>query len=193
MSMKTIVIPGSNRSGSFNGRLADCAALELARQGAEVTRISLVDYPLPILDEDLMNEKGIPEPALKLARLIARHDGVFLCCPEYNSSITPLLKNMIDWTSLVSSDQGRAFRAWEGRYVALGSASNGQLAGIRGLYHVRSILMNVGAQVVSQQCSVSQASTAFNADGTLKNDQAAEKMVAACTALIDHCRLITLR
>ena len=54
---KILVFAGSLRSGAFSGRTADVAQKELAMQGAEVTRISLADYPLPILDEDLEKEK----------------------------------------------------------------------------------------------------------------------------------------
>jgi hypothetical protein len=86
--------------------VADCAQKELAMQGAEVTRISLADYPLPIMDEDLEREKGIPENAYKLARLFASHDALLICTPEYNGSIPPLLKNTIDWVSRISKDNG---------------------------------------------------------------------------------------
>ncbi len=186
MIPKILVIPGSNRSGSFNAALAAAVSVELARQGADVTRVSLVDYPLPLVDEDLKNQSGIPENAMKLGRLIAAQDGVFLCCPEYNSSIPPLLKNMIDWVSLIARDGDKPFKPWKGRFVALGSASNGRFAGIRGLYHVRSVMMNVGTQVISEQCSVGAAATAFDADGRLKDERTTAMMASACTSLIAH-------
>ena len=98
---KILVFAGSIRTGAYSGRTADVAQKELAMQGAEVTRISLADYPLPIMDEDLEKEKGVPENAVKLARLIAAHDGLLIATPEYNGSIPPLLKNTIDWVSRV--------------------------------------------------------------------------------------------
>ncbi|MCY0149134.1 NAD(P)H-dependent oxidoreductase [Hoeflea sp. G2-23] len=188
-----LVIPGSNRSGSFNASLAAAVSVELAHQGADVTRISLVDYPLPLVDEDLKNQSGIPDNALKLGRLIAAQDGVFLCCPEYNSSIPPLLKNMIDWVSLIARDGDKPFKPWKGRFVALGSASNGRFAGIRGLYHVRSVMMNVGTQVISEQCSVGGAANAFDADGRLKDERTAAMMASTCTSLIAHCTMMNSR
>ncbi len=191
MTPRILVLPGSNRNGSFNVSLAAVVALELANQGADVTRISLADYPLPIVDENLKNESGIPENAMKLARLIAAHQGVFLCCPEYNSSIPPLLKNMIDWISLVSKDGDKPLKAWSGRYVALGSASNGKLGGIRGLYHVRSVMVNVGTQVISEQCAVSAAADAFEADGRLKDERSNTMLVNTCKSLIRHCVMMT--
>ena len=99
MAPKILVFAGSIRTGAWSGRTADAAMKELALQGAEVTRISLADYPLPIMDEDLEAQKGIPENAVKLARLIAHHDGVLVATPEYNGSISSVLKNAIDWAS----------------------------------------------------------------------------------------------
>lgn len=193
MIPRILVVPGSNRSGSFNASLAAAASVELASQGADVTRISLADYPLPIVDEDLKNQSGIPDNAMKLGRLIAAQDGVFLCCPEYNSSIPPLLKNMIDWVSLISRDGDRPFKPWAGRYVALGSASNGKFAGIRGLNHVRTVMMNVGTQVISEQCSVGGAADAFDEDGRLKDDRTNSMLAAACKSLIAHCVMMNSR
>tara|TARA_R110002020_G_scaffold255539_1_gene469297 strand:- start:689 stop:1270 length:582 start_codon:yes stop_codon:yes gene_type:complete len=193
MNPKILVIPGSNRSGSFNASLAAAASVELARQGADVSRISLIDYPLPIVDADLKARSGIPDNAMKLGRLIAAQDGVFLCCPEYNSSIPPLLKNMIDWVSLISKDGDRPFKPWAGRFVALGSASDGKFAGIRGLYHVRSVMMNVGTQVISEQCSVGLAADAFDEDGRLKDERTQTMLVNACKSLLTHCVLMNSR
>jgi len=191
MTPRILVLPGSNRSGSFNASLAAAASVELAGQGADVSRISLVDYPLPLVDENLKNDTGVPENAFKLGRLIAAHDGVFLCCPEYNSSIPPLLKNMIDWVSLITKDGDRRFKPWAGRYVALGSASNGKLGGIRGLYHVRSVMVNVGTQVISEQCAVSGAAEAFDADGRLKDERTSAMLANTCKSLIRHCAMMS--
>lgn len=189
MTSRILVLPGSNRTGSFNAALAAAVSVELAQQGADVTRISLIDYPLPLVDEDLKNESGIPENAMKLGRLIAAHDGVFLCCPEYNSSIPPLLKNMIDWVSMISRDGDKPLKPWAGRYVALGSASNGKFAGIRGLYHVRSVMMNVGAQVITEQCSVGGAASAFDEAGRLSDERTHAMLAGSCRSLIAHCAM----
>ena len=99
---RILVFAGSIRTGAYSGKTADCAQKELALQGADVTRISLADYPLPIMDRTSRREKGIPENAFKLARLFAAHDAVLICTPEYNGSIPPLLKNTIDWVSRVT-------------------------------------------------------------------------------------------
>ena len=98
---KVLVIAGSVRARSYNGRLAALATRELTLAGAEVTCISLLDYPLPIYDADAAERSGPPPNALKLKQLLVAHQGVFIASPEYNASITPLTKNTIDWISVV--------------------------------------------------------------------------------------------
>src|SRR5690348_3026537 len=96
---KILVIPGSLRTGSHNLKLAMAAAYEVARSGADVSRISLADFPMPIYDGDLQGRSGIPASAVNLKRMIGAHHGVLIVTPEYNASIPPLLKNAIDWVS----------------------------------------------------------------------------------------------
>ena len=188
MTPSILVVAGSTRSGSINGKLADAAQLTLAQFGGDVTRISLLDYPLPLVNEDLKKQKGIPENAMKLGRMIAAHDGLFIASPEYNASIAPLLKNAIDWVSLIARDGEKPFKAWNGRYIALGSASNGRLGGIRSLNHLRSVMMAVGTQIITKQCSVSDAAAAFDEDGRLTDERTAGILNRTCKSLIDHCK-----
>ena len=99
--VKILIIPGSLRNGSRNVRLAGAAMAELVEAGAEVSRISLADFPLPIYDGDLEARSGVPAEAVNLKRLIGIHHGVLLVSPEYNSSPPPLLKNALDWVTRV--------------------------------------------------------------------------------------------
>src|ERR1700724_4900943 len=96
---KILVIPGPLRTGSHNARLAALATKELALAEAEVTRISLQDYPLPLFDADLAAGSGLAPVAVQLKRMVMAHQGVFIASPEYSASVTPLLKNAIDWIS----------------------------------------------------------------------------------------------
>ena len=102
---KILIIPGSLRTGSHNARLAALAAKELTLAEAEVTRISLEDYPLPLFDADLAASSGMPAAALRLKAMLMAHQGVFITSPEYSASVTPLLKNAIDWVSRVRDGQ----------------------------------------------------------------------------------------
>ncbi|HMQ58925.1 MAG TPA: NAD(P)H-dependent oxidoreductase [Rhizobiaceae bacterium] len=186
MTANILVIAGSLRDGSFNISLANAAQTELTRLGAQVTRVDLAQYPLPLMDENLEARSGAPEAAIKLAEIIASHDGLFIASPEYNASIPPLVKNTIDWVSRVKTDDGKPVSAFRGLTVALGAASDGALGGIRCLYHLRAVLMNVGAQIVTEQCAVSRAASGFAEDGSLKDDRQAAMLRSACQALLEH-------
>src|ERR1044071_9433813 len=121
---KILVFPGSIRTGSFNARLAALAAKELALAGAEGTRISLEDYPMPIYAGDGETKTGAPVHARSLKDMMAAHQGVFIASPEYNASVTPLLKNTIDWISRVRTRDEPPLAAFRRRVFALGGASN---------------------------------------------------------------------
>jgi NAD(P)H-dependent FMN reductase len=190
---KILVFAGSLRTGAFSIRTADAAMKELALQGADVTRISLGDYPLPIMDQNLESEKGVPENALKLARQIADHDGLLIASPEYNASIPALLKNTLDWVSRVRRDGARPFKPFENKVAALCSSSDGAFAGVRGLYHLRAVLMANQVDVISPQCSVGKASEAFDEDGQFREERLRHQMETVCRTLIERAAMMSTR
>ncbi|TPK95493.1 MULTISPECIES: NADPH-dependent FMN reductase [unclassified Mesorhizobium] len=190
---RILVFAGSVRTGAFSGRTADAAQKELAMQGAEVTRISLGDYPLPIMDEDLEKEKGIPENAVKLGRQIAAHDGLLIATPEYNGSIPPLLKNSIDWVSRIRREGSRTFRPLAGKPVGLCSSSGGKFAGIRCINHLRAVLVRCQMEVITPECSVSEADTAFAEDGQFRDARLHQSMERLCRTLIETSRMLSTR
>jgi len=193
MAARILVFAGSVRSNAYSGKVADAAMKELAQQGAEVARLSLADYPLPIMDEDHERERGIPESAVQLARQIAGHDAVLICTPEYNGSVPPLLKNAIDWVSRVKSDGSRALRPYPGKVVGVCSSSNGHFAGIRAANHLRAILAHIGMEVVSAQVSVPNAADAFDADGAFRDERLSKGMKRLCESLVEHARAFSIR
>ena len=179
-----LVFAGSTRKHAYSGQLANAAVQELTRQGAEVTLISLKDYPLPIMDQDLEEEDGIPDNAYRLARLFVANQGLLIASPEYNSSIPPLLKNTLDWVSRINEDGGKPLNPTSHLTVALCSSSPGGFGGMRGLYHLRSVIMNLNAQIISEQCSVAHAHQAFNEDGALRDERSAQTLARVCRSLI---------
>jgi len=193
MIPRILVFAGSIRTGAFSGRTADAAQKELALQGADVTRISLADYPMPIVDQDLEAAEGVPQNAVRLGRQIAAHDGILICSPEYNSSIPPLLKNAIDWVSRIRRDGDRAFRPYQGKIAALCSSSDGNFAGMRGLYHLRAVLMSCQVEVITPQCSVARAADAFDTDGNFKEERLRKSMAQVAGTLIERARLLSSR
>lgn len=158
---------GSLRKDSYNKKLVKIAALGAEEAGAKVTYIDLKDYPLPLYDGDIEATQGIPENALKLKKLMLEHDGFLIACPEYNSSIPAVLKNVIDWVSRPSSKDEVYLCAFIDKIVMLMSASPGPLGGIRGLVHVRSIFSNIYSIVLPQQKCIYQAESAFDSAGNL--------------------------
>ncbi len=183
---RILAFAGSLRKGSFNKALLK-VAVEGARQaGADVTVIDLADYPMPVLNQDDEAENGKPEAAKQLKALMIEHDGFLIACPEYNSSITGALKNVIDWTS--RPDDGDApggLAAYKGKVVTLMAASPGALGGLRGLVHVRAILGNIGCIVLPDQVAVPKAHEAFKDDGTLSNERQQASVLALGTTLAE--------
>lgn len=182
---KILAFAGSARKDSWNKKLVKIAASGARAAGAEVTLIDLHDFPMPLYDGDLESEDGVPANALKLRELMLSHQGLLLASPEYNSSISPLLKNAIDWTSRpVDGSPGLA--PYSGKVAALLSASPGGFGGLRGLVHVRAILGNIGVLVLPEQLAVGMAHEAFAADGTMTNpkQQAAVEELGANLATL---------
>jgi NAD(P)H-dependent FMN reductase len=185
---KILVIPGSLRTGSHNARLAALATKELALAEAEVTRISLADYPLPLFDADLVAESGLPAAAVQLKRMVMAHQGVFITSPEYSASVTPLVKNTIDWISRGGArDRGEQnYTAFKGRVFAIGAASSGSGGGMRSLMALRQILeLGCGALVIPEQIAVPRADQAFDDMDNLKDEVLAAALKVAVRRLVE--------
>jgi chromate reductase, NAD(P)H dehydrogenase (quinone) len=183
---KILVMVGSLRAGSHNGRLAALVTKELVLAQAEVTRISLADYPLPLLDADLFAASGPPDHAVKLKRMLAAHHGVFIASPEYSASVTPLLKNAIDWVTRVREGDEPAYAAFKGRVFALGCAVPAAAGGVRALMALRQILeLGCGALVLPEQISVGRAEEAFDDMDNLKDEALATALKAMVRRLIE--------
>ena len=183
--LKILVIPGSLRSGSHNAKLALVAASEFARAGADVTRISLADYPLPIYDGDLQAKSGVPKNAVNLKRMMAAHHGVVIVTPEYNSSIPALVKNTIDWITRVQDPHESRGRVFREKPFAIAAASEGRLGGTRALAALRLILSACHATVVPNQLALSFADQAYDDMDRLKKEADIEALNALVTQLIE--------
>jgi chromate reductase len=189
---RILVFAGSIRTGSFNARLAALAAKELALAGAEVTHISLQDYPLPIYDGDLEANSGAPANAIKLKQMMMAHQGVFLASPEYNASVTPLLKNTLDWISRAREGKETPLAAYKNRVFALGAASGRVHGGVHSLLALRQVLeIGCGALVLPEQIAMGRAAEAYDDMDHLKDERTAEHLRAVVRRLIDMARQFT--
>jgi NAD(P)H-dependent FMN reductase len=169
---------GSVRKDSVNKKLIRLAAAAAEKAGAAVTLIDLRDYPMPLYDGDQEAREGVPETAQRLRRLLIEQDGLLIASPEYNSSVSPLLKNTIDWVTRGGKTLQEALAPFQDKVVGLYSASPGGLGGLRGLVHVRSILSSIGAFVLPDQVTIASAFEAFDEAGKLKDDALSRRVEA---------------
>jgi chromate reductase len=184
-ALKILVIPGSLRTGSLNAKLAAAVTHELVQTGAEVTRISLADFPLPIYDGDLQAKSGVPKNAVNLKRMMGSHHGVLIVTPEYNSSVPALVKNTIDWISRVQDTHETRGQVFRDRAFAIAAASGGRLGGTRALAALRLILTACHATVVPNQLALSFADEAYDDTDRLKHASDIEAMGAMVRQLIE--------
>ena len=170
MTIKILAFAGSARTDSFNKKLVKIAADGARAAGAEVTYVDFKDLPMPLYDEDLEAAEGLPKTVIQFKVLLKEHQGFLIASPEYNSSISPLLKNAIDWASRPAPDEA-PLACFRDKVAVLMAASPGGLGGLRGLIHVRSILQNIGVLVLPDQKAISNAYQAFDQTGNLKDEK----------------------
>lgn len=185
---RILVFAGSARAASVNKKLAAVAAGMAREAGAEVTHVDMADHRLPLYDGDLEAEVGLPPEVAALKQTFAAQDGLIVVAPEYNGSITPLLKNTIDWVSRAGGESANCL-AFRGRVAGLLSASPGSLGGMRGLVHVRQILAGIGMHLVPGQFAL-KARDAFDDAGNLVNESDIGATRAVVDATIDLARRV---
>ena len=184
-ALKILVIPGSLRTGSLNAKLAGTIAHALGVAGADVTRISLSDFPLPIYDGDLQAKSGIPKNAVNLKRMMGSHQGILIVTPEYNSSVPALVKNTVDWVSRVQDPHETRGQVFRDRAFAIAAASGNRLGGARALSALRLILTACHAMVVPNQLALPFAEEAYDDKDRLKHTNDIEALGAMVRQLIE--------
>lgn len=183
---KILCLSGSTRGGSFNTRLAALVKKKLALANVSVTQISLADYALPLFDADEEATSSLPQNAQALYDLFATHHGIFIACPEYNASITPLFKNTLDWVSRVKHADHPTYHAFRNRVFALGSASPGGFGGYRGLLAVRHVIeIGLGGHVLAEQVSVPRSDATFTDSGDISDEMIADTLDNVLRRLVE--------
>ena len=137
--MSILFIGGSRRKESINAKLKHRLVQVAEKHTFDFELLDADALDAPIYHGDHEQAEGVPKAMQQLAKAVAAADKVVLVSPEYNASVSPLIKNAIDWTSRVDG------QVWKGKKVLLAAASPGGLGGIRGLSHFRDILGNVQA------------------------------------------------
>ncbi|MFL5167214.1 MAG: NADPH-dependent FMN reductase [Microvirga sp.] len=174
--MNVIGISGSLRKGSFN-TAALRAAQGLAPEGMTIERAEIGD--LPLYNDDV-RAAGFPPPAERLRAQLAAADAILLVTPEYNYSISGVLKNAIDWASRPPS------QPFEAKPVAIMGASPGLFGSARAQYHLRQMLIFLNAMPLNRpEVMIGQAQNKFDADGNLTDEPTREFVRKLLVALRD--------
>lgn len=172
---RILAFAGSSRRESWNRKVLEVAVAGARDAHAVVTVVNLADYSMPIYNADWHEEHGVPPAMRELRALMMASNGLLIASPEYNTSITPLLKNTIDWLSQdVDGDSGYA--PFTDKVGGLMGASNGGFGTIRALPHVSHILANLGVLMLPV-VAVPTVSKAFDDTGTtMTNDRLKKRL-----------------
>ena len=188
--VKLLAFSGSTRAGSYNQQLLTDAVTGAREAGAEVNRLDLRAYPVPLYDGDLEAQSGIPENAVKVKNSFMSHDGLLIASPEYNGFFSGVLKNMLDWLSRPVPGEP-SLVALRGKTVAIMSASPGALGGVRGLQHLRLLLSNLQMYVIPMQVTLPFAHKEFGEDGLLTDLAKRKKLQELGKSLVEFTSTLT--
>ncbi len=170
---------GSLRKGSFNRALLR-AAHDLAPKGVTIEIFDLEGISL--FNQDLENR-----PSQKVKEFKARiraADAILIASPEYNYSISGVLKNAIDWASRPYGDN-----AFEGKPAALMSASTGMIGGARGQYHLRQVLVSLNMFPLNRpEVIVCFADKKIDGNGMVTDEETKDRIRKLIVSLVDWAK-----
>lgn len=175
---RILAFAGSARRESLNRKLLAVVVEAVRAAGGEVTVVDLNELALPLYHGDLEDAQGLPAGARTLAELITQHHGLLIASPEYNSQLTPLLKNTLDWCTRGDGDP------FAGKVAAVVSASPGLFGGIRSMTLARQLLTHLGCHVIPAQCVLPQADQAFEAQGALRSERSRRAVQEVAAELV---------
>jgi chromate reductase, NAD(P)H dehydrogenase (quinone) len=171
-TLNVIAFAGSLRVGSYN-KLALKAAMELKPPGMEIEDFDIA--PIPLYNEDV-REKGFPPIVTTFREKIRKADALLMVTPEYNYSVSGVLKNAIDWASR-PPDQ-----PFNDKPAAIMGASGSILGTARAQYHLRQSCVFLNMHPVNKpEVMIAQAHNKFDASGRL-TDETARKLIAELLA-----------
>ena len=175
-------ISGSLRKGSYNTSALK-AAVDLVSKDARIMIFNLGD--LPFFNKDL--ERNLPASIRAFKETIEKSDALFFVTPEYNYSISGVLKNAIEWGSRPSGEN-----SWEGKPAAIMGASSGPRGTARAQLHLRQIFVDLGIiAVVETEVLIGNAAQKFDKDGNLIDDDTKERIRKLLVALVNVTRKLS--
>ena len=168
--LRILAFAGSQRRGSFNDLLVRAAARGAVGEGVAITHLDWREHAMPLYDPDLEKASGLPSEVLRFKALLRDHHGFLVGAPEYNGSLTPLLKNAIDWATRPAPGEA-SMACFKHKVVGLLSTSPGVFGGVVGLAQVRAILTRLGSFVIPEQFPVGEAGKLFDEAGAMRDDK----------------------
>jgi chromate reductase len=158
---------GSLRKGSYNKALLR-AASELMPKSAKLEIFDLEG--IPPFNQDFETR---PPPIVKEFKAkIRAADAILIATPEHNYSFSAVLKNAMEWASRPYGDN-----AFEGKPVAVMSASIGMLGGARAQYHLRQSFVFLDMHPINKpEVMVAYASQKIDGKGNL-TDETTRKLI----------------
>jgi len=173
-NIKLVAFCGSLRKGSFN-RLALQAFIERLPQGASVETIEIGDWPLYNAD---IQAQGFPAPVQAAQQKMLAADGIVFASPEYNYSVSGVLKNAIDWLSRITP------QPFAGKPMAVFGASGGPLGTARAQYHLRQMMVFLDGRFVNKPEVMIGAAPSKFADGKFTDETGAKLLTDLGAALV---------
>ena len=132
---------------------------------------------IPLYNEDIY-AKGFPSPVADFRARIKAADALLICTPEYNYSVPGVLKNAIDWVSRPPE------QPFDGKPIAIVSASPAFTGGARAQYHLRQIFVYLNPHILNRpEVMISAAHTRFDTKGELTDDKVRDQLRGLLEAL----------
>jgi chromate reductase, NAD(P)H dehydrogenase (quinone) len=178
-SVKFLVFGASMRAGSLNDKLASLAAETVEQKGGTVERARMSDFECPPYDQDVELSSGLPAGARALHDMLQSVDAFVIASPEYNASMSGVLKNAIDWVSRFRP------QPFNGKQALLMAASPSMSGGKVGLWALRVPLEHLGARVYPDMFALAQAHQAFSASGKIADPKLQKWFESTVDCFID--------
>ena len=158
----TIVgLSGSLRKASSNTKLLKYIEKKIKLKDGDI-HLSFGNINLPLYNDDLEKEAGIPETVIKLGETLSRASGIMISTPEYNKGISGALKNSFDWMSRLKPNP------FTSKTIAIVSATDGRSGGERSQYMLRMCLTPFDCKIIqTPEVLIGHSSRAFNEAGDL--------------------------
>lgn len=164
--MKILTFAGALRKDSLNKKVCQNVMNYIHEQKlAEVEFVDLQALQIPVYDGDVETLQGLPEGVQKLCAKIREAGALIISSPEYNGSISGVMKNALDWVSREKTV------SIAGKHILLCAASPGALGGVRGLWHTRVPFEVLGAHVYPEMMGFSKAHEVFDANLQIQDEK----------------------